>query len=183
MPGRLSRTEARARQHVNRTSAVRMLMGAGMAISLVASGAGGGAGRTSTSVAVPPRPAPLNAAACTPGSRACPIRIMFGSGAYSGQAQASSQGSGSQRWFVVQPGQIRRWSWSSKAAARRAASSTSRTVSRPVSPEVACSTRPAGDRRLQDQGHRESDGRGMVRPRRRRRPDLLTCPRRRFGPR
>jgi hypothetical protein len=38
---------------------------------------------------------------CTPGTRACPIRIAFASGAYSGQSHARMAGIHSARWFVV----------------------------------------------------------------------------------
>ncbi len=73
------------------------------AISLVASGAGSAAGRASASSAMQPGPAPVAvvAAACAPGARACPIRITFSPGAYSGQAHSTLTGIGSQRWFVV----------------------------------------------------------------------------------
>ena len=40
-------------------------------------------------------------AACTPGQKACPIRITFASGAYSGQASSTLQNINSKRWFVV----------------------------------------------------------------------------------
>ena len=86
---------------MNRTSAIRTLVGAGMAISLVASGPGRAAGLTSTSLAGQPSPAPMNAVACAPGARACPIRITFAAGAYSGQSHSQLTGIRSQRWFVV----------------------------------------------------------------------------------
>ncbi len=41
---------------------------------------------------------------CTPGTRTCPIRISFASGAYSGQAHARMAGIHSARWFVVRAG-------------------------------------------------------------------------------
>lgn len=40
-------------------------------------------------------------ATCTPGHRACPIRINFASGAYSGQASSHLSTINSKRWFVV----------------------------------------------------------------------------------
>src|SRR6478735_8186071 len=40
-------------------------------------------------------------AGCTPGKKACPIRITFASGAYSGQASSSLHTIDSKRWFVV----------------------------------------------------------------------------------
>jgi hypothetical protein len=41
------------------------------------------------------------AGTCTPGARACPIRITFAEGAYSGQAHSRLTGIHSQKWFVV----------------------------------------------------------------------------------
>lgn len=38
---------------------------------------------------------------CTPGARACPIRISFAAGAYSGQRSSTLTGISSGRWFVV----------------------------------------------------------------------------------
>lgn len=38
---------------------------------------------------------------CVPGSHACPIRIMFAPGAFSGQAHSTLTGMSSQRWFVA----------------------------------------------------------------------------------
>lgn len=40
-------------------------------------------------------------AACSPGSRTCPIRISFAPGSYSGQGRTQLRGIGSTRWFVV----------------------------------------------------------------------------------
>jgi hypothetical protein len=40
-------------------------------------------------------------AACRPGKKACPIRINFAPGAYSGQASSSLHTIDSKRWFVV----------------------------------------------------------------------------------
>jgi hypothetical protein len=40
-------------------------------------------------------------ASCTPGRKACPIRIRFSSGAYSGQASSRLHTIDSKRWFVV----------------------------------------------------------------------------------
>jgi hypothetical protein len=40
-------------------------------------------------------------ASCTPGKKACPIRINFASGAYSGQASSRMHTITSKRWFVV----------------------------------------------------------------------------------
>jgi hypothetical protein len=41
-------------------------------------------------------------AACTPGHKACPIRITFAPGAYSGQAHSHLGGINARRWFSVQ---------------------------------------------------------------------------------
>jgi hypothetical protein len=40
-------------------------------------------------------------AACVPGAKACPIRISFARGAYSGHASSTLTGITSNRWFVV----------------------------------------------------------------------------------
>jgi hypothetical protein len=40
-------------------------------------------------------------AACTPGKKACPIRITFAPGAYSGQRSSTLHTIDSKRWFVV----------------------------------------------------------------------------------
>jgi hypothetical protein len=40
-------------------------------------------------------------ASCTPGKKACPIRITFAPGAYSGQASSRLHTIDSKRWFVV----------------------------------------------------------------------------------
>lgn len=45
--------------------------------------------------------ATVAAAACKSGSSACPIRIAFQRGAYSGQGSSSLSGLSSSRWFVV----------------------------------------------------------------------------------
>lgn len=41
------------------------------------------------------------AAGCNPGRRACPIRISFDPGAFSGQAHSRLTGINSRKWFVV----------------------------------------------------------------------------------
>lgn len=87
---------------MNRTGALRGLLGAVAAISLATSGPALAAGGASTSQT--PRLAPVAvraAAKCSPGARACPIRIRFAAGAYSGQAHSQMAGIRSQRWFVV----------------------------------------------------------------------------------
>ena len=45
--------------------------------------------------------ASIATATCTSGSSACPIRITFRPGAYSGQGTSSLSGLSSSRWFVV----------------------------------------------------------------------------------
>jgi hypothetical protein len=45
--------------------------------------------------------APQVAASCSPGARACPIRITFAKGAYSGQAHSTLTGIRSEKWFVI----------------------------------------------------------------------------------
>jgi len=47
------------------------------------------------------RDAVQTAATCSPGASACPIRITFAPGAYSGQAHGHLNGIHSQQWFVV----------------------------------------------------------------------------------
>ena len=43
----------------------------------------------------------VSQAACVRGSKACPIRIVFRHGAYTGQAHSTLAGQGMDRWFVV----------------------------------------------------------------------------------
>ncbi len=81
---------------MNRTRALRTIVGLVMAATLFMGPAG-------ASAATAPSAAPhLQAATtCTPGARACPIRIRFAPGAYSGQGHSQLLGIRSQRWFVV----------------------------------------------------------------------------------
>ena len=82
------------------TSALRRLAGAAVALSILSS--------TAVTVAGASAPAALRSgasatttAACTAGSSACPIRITFAPGAYSGQAHSQLSGMTSVKWFVV----------------------------------------------------------------------------------
>jgi hypothetical protein len=78
------------------------LLGAVAAIALATSGPALATGGPSTShTRQLPSEAVQAAAKCSPGARACPIRIRFAAGAYSGQAHSQLTGIRSQRWFVV----------------------------------------------------------------------------------
>jgi hypothetical protein len=46
-------------------------------------------------------PSFATAATCSPGARACPVRITFAPGAYSGQAGSQLTGIRAEQWFVV----------------------------------------------------------------------------------
>jgi hypothetical protein len=86
---------------MNRTGTLRWLLGVTAAIALTSGSALASTG-TSTSQAQQPLPEAVRVAAgCTPGARACPIRITFAAGAYSGQAHSSLTGIHSEKWFVV----------------------------------------------------------------------------------
>jgi hypothetical protein len=63
--------------------------------SALAAGAGSSP-RTSNTT-----PATLVEASCSAGARACPIRLTFAKGAYSGQAHSTLTGIHSEKWFVV----------------------------------------------------------------------------------
>jgi hypothetical protein len=87
---------------MNRTNALRGLLGAVAAITLATSGPALASNGASTGQAQGLAPvAAQTAAACSPGARACPIRIRFAAGAFSGQAHSRMIGIRSQRWFVV----------------------------------------------------------------------------------
>ncbi len=87
---------------MTRGGTLRGLVGVGLLVALSGSGpavaVGGGAagGTAATSM-----PAVDAATACSSGTRACPIRISFAPGAYSGQGRTQLHGVGSTRWFVV----------------------------------------------------------------------------------
>ena len=59
------------------------------------------AGTASGSPTSATSPARLVAVSCSPGGRACPIRISFARGAYSGQAHSTLTGIRSEKWLVV----------------------------------------------------------------------------------
>jgi hypothetical protein len=87
---------------MNRTGALRGLLGAAVAIVLASSGSALASGGASTDRAGQLAPAAIHAAAaCSPGARACPIRIAFAAGAFSGQSHSRLTGIRSKKWFVV----------------------------------------------------------------------------------
>lgn len=87
---------------MNKTSALRGLLGVMVAIALASAAPAAAATRGSASQAAGLSPrAVAQAVTCTAGSRACPIRISFASGAYSGQAHSQLTGIHSEKWFVV----------------------------------------------------------------------------------
>jgi len=67
------------------------LMAAALPLSVAAGPAAGGVGASERAAAAP----------CVRGSTACPIRIAFRHGKYTGQARSSLTGQGQERWFVV----------------------------------------------------------------------------------
>lgn len=81
-----------------RAAAFRRLALTVAALSLATLTLAGGAVAAPSGPAAGSRPA---AAACVPGAKACPIRITFERGAYSGQASSTLTGITSKRWFVV----------------------------------------------------------------------------------
>ncbi len=87
---------------MNWTSAIRGLLGAVVAIAFATSGPAlaAGIGSTGPTTDIASAAIPL-VATCAPGARACPIRITFASGAYSGQAHSRLIGTRSQKWFVL----------------------------------------------------------------------------------
>ena len=82
---------------MNRTSALRWLLGGVGAIVLATSGPALAAGASTAHT----RQAAALTTACSPGAKACPIRIAFATGAYSGQASSQLTGIDSKKWFVV----------------------------------------------------------------------------------
>jgi hypothetical protein len=83
---------------MNRTSALRWLLGGVGAIVIATSGPALAAGANTAHTRQAAAPATT---ACSPGQKACPIRITFAPGAYSGQAHSQLTGIHSKRWFVV----------------------------------------------------------------------------------
>ena len=87
---------------MNKTSALRGLLGVMVAVALASAAPAAAATRSSTSQAGGlTTTAVTQAVTCTAGSKACPIRITFASGAYSGQAHSQLTGITSVKWFVV----------------------------------------------------------------------------------
>lgn len=82
---------------MTRNKALRGLLGMALVVALAGAAPAMAATRPSTTQAASVTPA----ATCSPGARACPIRISFASGAYSGQASAHMANINSERWFVV----------------------------------------------------------------------------------
>jgi hypothetical protein len=83
---------------MNRTTAFRWLLSGVGAIALATSGPALAAGASTDGT----RSASTHVTtACTPGAKACPIRITFAPGAYSGQAHSQLTGINSKQWFVV----------------------------------------------------------------------------------
>jgi hypothetical protein len=83
---------------MNRTSALRWLLGGVGAIVLATSGPALAAGASTAHTRQASAPATT---ACSPGQKACPIRITFAPGAYSGQAHSQLTGIHSKKWFVL----------------------------------------------------------------------------------
>lgn len=87
---------------MNRTGVLRVLLSAAAVIVLATSGTALASGGASTNQTRQLSPEAIQvAAACSPGARACPIRIAFAAGAYSGQAHSQLTGILSKKWFVV----------------------------------------------------------------------------------
>jgi hypothetical protein len=87
---------------MNKTSAIRAILGTATAIVVASSApalasAGGPTGHAQAAAATAVRAA----ATCSPGARACPIRITFARGAFSGQAHSTLTGITSEKSFVV----------------------------------------------------------------------------------
>jgi hypothetical protein len=77
------------------------LAGALAAVAISTSGPALAAGGGSSARTSDTSPATVVAASCSPGARACPIRITFAKGGYSGQAHSKLTGIRSEKWFVV----------------------------------------------------------------------------------
>jgi hypothetical protein len=80
-----------------KNNALRGLLGMALVVALAGAAPTMAATRPSTTQTSTIAPA----ATCSPGAKACPIRISFASGAYSGQASAHMSNINSTRWFVV----------------------------------------------------------------------------------
>jgi hypothetical protein len=86
---------------MNRTGALRWVLGAVVATVLATSGPALASGASTDRTRHAAQAAIHVAAACSPGARACPIRIAFAAGAFSGQAHSRLTGISSKKWFVV----------------------------------------------------------------------------------
>jgi hypothetical protein len=88
---------------MNRTGALRCLLGTAAAILLAGSGPALASAAAGPSDVTNQRDAAGigTTTTCSPGARACPIRIVFAAGAYSGQAHSQLSGIRSRKWFVV----------------------------------------------------------------------------------
>jgi hypothetical protein len=87
---------------MDRTRVLRSLIGAAAAAVLVVSGPAFAANATSLDQSRASSPdASAAAPRCSAGAHACPIRITFAAGAYSGQASSQLTGISSEKWFVV----------------------------------------------------------------------------------
>jgi hypothetical protein len=112
---------------MNSTRVGRVLLGAAVAIAIAACAPAAGGASTSQTLqhvattatqpaaiqpvatqpaatqpaATQPATAAQPVATCSPGASACPIRISFAPGAYSGQAEGRLTGINSEQWFVV----------------------------------------------------------------------------------
>ena len=87
---------------MNRTSAIRGLLSVIVALAIAGAAPVLAAGRGSASHSQSSASSAIQAATtCTAGAKACPIRITFATGAYSGQAHSRLTGIHDQKWFVV----------------------------------------------------------------------------------
>jgi hypothetical protein len=86
---------------MNTTGVIRGLLGAVVAIAMTTSGPVLASGGPSDGVHQLTPAGMQTTATCSPGARACPIRIEFAAGAYSGQAHGRLTGMKSGQWFVI----------------------------------------------------------------------------------
>jgi hypothetical protein len=87
---------------MNRISALRALLGVVAAVVIAIPAPAFASGGASTHQARQASSEAVHVAAgCTAGAHACPIRITFAAGAYSGQAHSQLTGIHSEKWFAV----------------------------------------------------------------------------------
>jgi len=87
---------------MNSNSVVRGLLSVMVAVTVSGASPVLAAGRGSASQSQTTASAAIQAATtCTAGAKACPLRITFATGAYSGQAHSRLTGIHDQKWFVV----------------------------------------------------------------------------------